>query len=97
MRVQTFCCFFPNYDNRFLSIDIDVSAKYKQDIGFHHEIYSPMAILTRKCEVFYPSFSILTKIIIKDVPWQHLSNFLTAVLEKFAVTFNDICLYELGK
>ena len=33
-----FCfCFFPNYDNKFLITDTDLSMKYKQDIRLQHE------------------------------------------------------------
>ena len=33
-----FCfCFFPNYDNKFLITDTDLSMKYKQDICLQHE------------------------------------------------------------
>ena len=45
-----------------------------------------MAVLIRKCGLFFcPTFSVFTKIIMKNVPWRDLSNFLNAVLEKFVV------------
>ena len=39
MRVKKrFCCFFPNYDNKFLTIDIDLRINYNQVIHWQHEI-----------------------------------------------------------
>ena len=31
-------CFFPNFDNRFLTVDSDLSKKYKEDTHLYHEI-----------------------------------------------------------
>ena len=60
--------------------------KYIQDVRFHYEIYSTLATLTRKCDSFaYPLYHFFTKIKIKKVPWQNMSNFLGKVLKKFTV------------
>ena len=61
-KPKQFCCFFPKYDSRFLTIDTDLSMKHKQDIRLHHEIQSPMTALIRKCgSSFFPLFQFLQK------------------------------------
>ena len=66
-KSKHFCWFFPNYDNRFLTIDIDLNMKYKQNILLHHAIYSLMATFIGKCGSFFcSSFSIFRKITIKN-------------------------------
>ena len=50
---KRFCCFLPNYNNRFLTIDIDLNMKYKQDIRSHHQTCNLMATLIRNCDSFF--------------------------------------------
>ena len=37
MRIRACLLFFPDYDNKFLAIDIDLSMKYKFGIRLEHK------------------------------------------------------------
>ena len=47
----------------------------------------PWLILSESVVQFFAIFSVFIKMIIKNVPWQHLRNFLNAVLQKSVVNF----------
>ena len=46
-----------------------------------------MSTPTKKCGLvlYTPLYHLLTKILISNIPWENLSNFLGVVLEKFSV------------
>ena len=67
--------FFANYDNKFLTINFHLNMKYNRDIRYN-----------MKLKVSWPLLSqILCLFQFLSLPWKNLSNFLRAVLEKFAV------------
>ena len=52
-----------------------------------------MHILGLNDSVISTSLSVFKKIIVRNIPWQNLSNFLGVVLENFQSMFNYISYY----
>ena len=56
-----------------------------------------MVTTNSKCGSVFKPHQVFTKIVIRNVPWQNMSNFISVVLEKFPVIFQqNLLIYGIN-